>query len=165
VIYLLRYWKPLAVLALLWGVWLWGDHHGQAVVQAKFNTHLLADAKQDAEDAKDLLAVVQKVRAQEQALVQAAQAAADAYEKGKRDAEAAGKRVADELRAGTLKLRDRWAGCQADRVSDAAEAQRITDDAARDREESAGRIVRAAADADAQIRALQDFIRAERASQ
>jgi hypothetical protein len=36
---------------------------------------------------------------------------AQAYEQGKLDAQAAGKRVADDLRAGNLKLRKRWQGC------------------------------------------------------
>ena len=110
---------------------------------------------------KAQLAAERAARAEEQARAEAVDRIAGAYEKGKADAQAAAERVAADLRAGNLQLRDRWQGCQA-RLSGAAIAAGEPDAAARDREESAGRIVRAAAECDAQVRGLQALIRAER---
>lgn len=150
-IYLIRYWKPLAVLVLLAGIFAWGDHKGASRVQARFDKHLLADK---AAEAKALA----KAREQEQAMAQAQAEIADAYERGKRDAEEAGRRVADDLRSGALRLRRQWQGC----VSDSAASRAELDAIAADRAESAGRIVRAAREADDQIKRLQDFILSER---
>jgi hypothetical protein len=151
-----RYWKALAVAALLAGVYWWGHNNGAAGVQVKFDAHLAQDAiaAQKASEA---------ARKHEQQDAKASAKIADAYEQGKRDAEAAGKRVADDLRSGNAKLRKRWQGCQAtDRVSGAATRAAESDAEAADRAESAGRIVRAAREADEQINGLQDILRAER---
>lgn len=78
-----------------------------------------------------------------------------------RDAESKGAAVADGLRAGNLRLQQRWAGCEA-RVSDLATAPGQPDGAADDRADSAGRIVRAATTCDAQVRGLQALVRADR---
>ena len=86
---------------------------------------------------------------------------ADAYEQGKRDAEAAGKSVTDGLRAGTVRLRKQWQGCES-RLSDPPAGAAEPDATAADRNESAGRIVRAAREADEQIKGLQDILRSER---
>jgi hypothetical protein len=81
------------------------------------------------------------------------------YERDKIDAEANAKRVADDLRAGNLRLRSLWEGCNAERVPETGSAPGQPDAASDDRAESASRIVRAAEEADAQITALQSFIR------
>lgn len=83
---------------------------------------------------------------------------AEKYEQDKRAADEAQRKLVTDLRAGTVRLQDRWAGC----VSDASRTAAERDAAARDREESAARIVRAARDADDQIRALQDVVRKDR---
>lgn len=157
-IYLLRYWKPLAVLVLLALVWGHGHHVGAASVQAKFDKHLLADKAAEA-------AAQAHARQKEQALAQAQADAASAYARGKQDAEAAGKRVADALRAGNLRLSRLWRGCQdqaAGSVPGAAEGSSGTDDAASRRADSAGRIVRATHDDAEKIKALQRILQAER---
>jgi hypothetical protein len=140
-----------AIVALLLGVWTWGDRHGAAAVQAKFDKHLLADktAEANAERA---------ARAMERA--QAAEVARLMDENAKQRAanEATQKRIVDELLTARRQLRARWT-CGVPATPGRAQE---SDGAASDRAESAGRIVRAADDADAQIRALQDFIRAER---
>ena len=89
---------------------------------------------------------------------QAIAAIADKYEQDKRDADEAQKRLVGDLRAGAVKLQNRWRGC----VSDAAATAAERDAAADDRTESAGRIVRVAAEADATIRALQEIVKADR---
>ena len=87
---------------------------------------------------------------------QAMAAAAADYEKDKAHALAAQNRVIADLRAGTLKLRAQWRGCLASPGT--ADRPEAGDGAADLRSESAGRIVRAAADADAQVKYLQGLI-------
>ncbi len=89
--------------------------------------------------------------------------AAQNYEKGKADAEEASKQVVAGVRSGALRLRDQWATCRATvaAVSSAASG-RQPDAAADDRAASAGRIVRAAAQCDAQVRGLQQALIGER---
>lgn len=65
-------------------------------------------------------------------------------------------RIIADLRAGNVKLRDHWRTCA---TPEAAASSEGTDENARLREESAGRIIGNAAEADSWIRALQDVIR------
>ena len=119
-------------------------------------------AQQRAEASEAELQAVSKARDQEREATKRANAIAAQYEQDKLNAESDAKRTADDLRAGNLRLRQQWEGCKAGGVPQANGAAGQPDAAADDRAESAGRIVRAADDADAQIRALQDFIRSER---
>ena len=124
---------------------------------------LRADAaEQRAAQSEAQLRAVNAARAQEQAAAARVAVLADQYEQDKLNAEAAGKRTADDLRAGNIKLRQLWQGCQANRVPGTAAAPGEPDAAAEDRIDGARDLVRAAAEADAQIRGLQEFIRAER---
>jgi hypothetical protein len=157
-------WIKVGAAALLLSVLGWVAH--SAYTWAYTNGYNAANVR-----AEKVIGQFAQAEADAQAKARAAEAKsagenariADAYEKGKQDAEAAGKRVADDLRAGNLKLRNRWQGCQAtDRVSDAATRAAESDAEAADRAESAGRIVRAAREADEQIKGLQDILRAER---
>ena len=83
------------------------------------------------------------------------------YEQDKIHAEADAKRTVADLRAGNLRLRAQWKGCETG-LPQADGAAGQPDAVADDRAESAGRIIRAADEADAQIKGLQDFIRSER---
>lgn len=70
-------------------------------------------------------------------------------------------RLAGDLRTGDLRFRKLWAQCQAVPAAGGDAARSGTPDAeAADREESAGRIVRAAAECDAQVIGLQDVVKA-----
>ena len=92
--------------------------------------------------------------------------AAKAYEQGKADAEASNAAVVAGLRDGTLRLRDQWAACKATSAAvSSAPSGREPDGSADDRNASAGRIVRAAAQCDAQVIGLQKALMGERASQ
>ncbi|MHC1670453.1 endopeptidase [Stenotrophomonas maltophilia] len=115
-------------------------------------------AKKVAEQERDNAIAVIAVERQR---VKRAEAVAIQYEQERADAESKGAAVADGLRAGNLRLQQRWAGCEA-RVSDLAAASGQPDGAANDRADSAGRIVRAAAACDAQVRGLQALVRADR---
>ena len=122
-----------------------------------------ADAESARAEASEAeLQAVRTARDQEREAAKRANEIAAQYEQDKIDAEAAAKRTADDLRAGNLRLRQQWEGCKAGGVPKANRAAGQPDAEADDRAESAGRIVRAADDADAQIMALQDFIRSER---
>lgn len=122
-----------------------------------------ADAERARAEASEARAkALSEVIETERAAAKRANEIAAQYEQDKINAEAAAKRTADDLRAGNLRLRQQWEGCKAERVPQANGAAGQPDAAADDRAESAGRIIRAADDADAQIMALQDFIRSER---
>ena len=86
---------------------------------------------------------------------------AEQYEQDKRAADEAQRKLVADLRAGTVRLQNRWRGCEATSAATASEL----DAAARDREASAGRIVRAARDADDWIKRLQEVVRSDRAGQ
>ena len=104
----------------------------------------------------------ESARQVEHEMANAANAAAASYEQGKRDAEQAARVVVAGLRAGNLRLRDQWQGCKARGVPGVAGAASEPDAAADDRNDSAGRIVRAGAACDAQVIGLQQFILSER---
>ncbi|ALN79497.1 hypothetical protein [Lysobacter antibioticus] len=103
-----------------------------------------------------------KIITDERRRADTANAIAAKYEQEKQDAESNGAAVVAGLRAGTLRLQDRWAGCEA-RLSAASRRAGEPDAEAEDRTASAGRIVRAAADCDAQVRGLQALVAADRA--
>lgn len=83
---------------------------------------------------------------------------AEQYEQDKRAADEAQRKLVADLRAGTVRLQNRWRGCEATSAATAGEL----DAAARDREASAGRIVRAARDADDWIKRLQEIVKQDR---
>jgi len=126
--------------------------------------HYAQDAAKRAADSSvaAALAASEAARAEEQTRARYIAGVADAYDKGKADAQAQGERVAAELRAGNLQLRQRWQGCEARHVPGAPAGTVEPDAGADDRAESAGRIVRAAAECDAQVRGLQALIEADR---
>lgn len=145
----------LGAVLLLVGVAVW---QRGTVAQAERARDSAQTAKAVAEQERDNAIAVIAVERQR---VKRAEAVATQYEQEKADAESKGAAVADGLRAGNLRLRQRWAGCEA-RVSDLAASPGQPDGAADDRADSAGRIVRAAAACDAQVRGLQALVRADR---
>lgn len=79
------------------------------------------------------------------------------------NAKAESDRVVADLRSGNLRLQDRWRGCgEAPGVPDPFSGTRTPDAVTLDREASAGRIVQAAAECDAQVIGLQSIIRKDR---
>lgn len=144
----------VAALALL-AVWQRGS-----VAQAERSRDNAQTAKKGAEQERDNAIAVIAVERQR---VKRAEAVATQYEQEKADAEKRASDIGDQLRAGNLRLQQRWAGCEA-RVSDLATAPGQPDGAADDRADSAGRIVRAAAACDAQVRGLQALILSDRSN-
>lgn len=84
------------------------------------------------------------------------------HEEARQEAESVPAAVVSDLRAGNVRLRSEWAGCETQRLSDASAAARERDALAASREQLAGEIVRIGRDADDQLRACQAVIRADR---
>lgn len=118
-------------------------------------------AEQRAEASEARVRALSEVIEAERAAAKRANAIAAQYEQDKIHAEADAKRTVADLRAGNLRLRAQWKGCETG-LPQADGAAGQPDAVADDRAESAGRIIRAADEADAQIKGLQDFIRSER---
>ena len=148
---MIRFWRELLIIGLVIGLLV---YRGEVIGKRAALKVAAAELRQ----ASDAIKASEGARKIEADKARAANAVAEKYEQDKKDAEAAAKRVADDLRAGNLRLRKLWEGCQA-RPAAQSDSASQSDAAADDRAESAGRIVRAAREADAQIRALQDFIR------
>lgn len=142
-----------ALLGLaLWAgsLWLAYDYGGsEAEADAAKVRVELANARADAE---------RTARETERKHGEAMTAIAQQHEKDRKDAQAEYARTVAGLRSGAIQLQDRWAGCVAQAGRSAAEL----DAAARDREESAARIVQAAREADAKIKGLQEIVRKDR---
>ena len=150
-------WVYAAILAL-------GVIGLQRVEVSHYKAQLSAVTTKHAVEAQHVAELTAKAseaaRAAEHGQAQAFEAIATRYEQDKADALTAQAGVIADLRAGNLRLRDRWA-TQGLATQVAASAGK-PDAAADDRAASAGRIVRAARDADDQIRGLQAVLRAER---
>ncbi len=84
------------------------------------------------------------------------------HEEDRAHAETVPAAVAADLRAGNIRLRREWQGCETQRLSDATAAAIERDALAASRDEAAGRIVRIGRDADDQLRACQAVILADR---
>lgn len=144
----------VAVLAaaLGWSLWRAETHKGAAVA-----------AVERAQGAEAALAQTQAALAEEREMARRMAGIAADYERERQDAQAEADRLVADLVAGNVSLHRRWQACDATaRVSAAATAPSFADGGADDRNESAGRIVRAAAECDAQVRGLQAVIRADR---
>lgn len=136
-----------------------GKTDAELVAKVAMDKHLSEDREAETK-AKD------KAREDRDKLADAQNAVSAAYEKGKRDAEANAKRIVADLRAGNLVLRERWSTCKAgDGLPNPAANTGEPDAGTADRDESAGRIVQAAAQCDAQVKGLQNLLRLERQSQ
>lgn len=142
----------LLLMALSFGAgWSWRGSRADAAS----NKAALSQAKAET-------VAQQGAREAEHASAARANEIAESYERGKKDAQVTSDRIAADLRAGNLKLRNAWAGCETQRLSDATASASRIDAGADDRAASASRIVRAAAEADAQIRGLQAIVKADR---
>ena len=152
-------WVWLA-LAIAGSVWFYGHlryNAGEASqkaetakVQAKFDAY-----KTEVQKAVAIRLTQNKIKEAEDRQVFAQ--IAEQYKKDIADAKAEGNRIAADLRAGNIKLRKQWQGCSV--PAKAADGSSGADEEARLREESAGRIIGNAAEADSWIRALQDTVR------
>ena len=105
---------------------------------------------------------ITQTRATEHAQAEVVATIGETHEQDRTAAEAVPAAVAADLRAGNLRLRDGWASCETQRLSEAAAGAGERDAATQRREEFASRVVRIGRDADDQLRACQALIRADR---
>lgn len=132
-----------------------------AVQQARIDHLVDANKRVETRTQAAQVQAERAARAVERKHAEELSAIAGAYETEKRHAQDAADRVVAELRTGNVRLRERWQGCHRPLPAVAAAASQ-PDAATDDRSESAGRIVRAAAECDATVRALQAVLRSER---
>ena len=143
----------LAVLLAgsFWAGWEWRDRSADI---AKLRSDLnYASSANDA-----LVEALEEERAKAQALA----GIGAQHEDDRREAETVPAVVVADLRAGNLKLRREWQGCETQRLSDAATATRERDALAASRDALAGDLVRVGRDADDQLRACQSVVQADR---
>lgn len=152
---LLRLWPALLAAALalagFWAGWEWRDRScDAAALQAELE---FASAANDA--------MVETLDAERAKAAELADIGTQ-HEEDRRDAETVPAAVAADLRAGNLRLRKEWAGCETQRLSDATAAAIERDALAQLRDEAAGAVVRVGRDADDQLRACQAVVLADR---
>ncbi|BCX42768.1 MULTISPECIES: endopeptidase [Stenotrophomonas] len=150
------------LLALLLGLSVLAIWQRGSVAQAHRAADIASAARDKARDERDAavtaLAEANDVLAAERASAQAANHLAATYEKEKDDVQKASDRLIADLRAGNQRLHQRWqASIATAELSAAAAAGSQPDGRADDRIESAGRAIGAAAQCDAQVRALQAY--------
>lgn len=148
-------------LALALGLVLFGRSCGRneraVEVERLKATHARAEAKQ----AQALAQLVTDYRERERAMGADFIRATATHNETLRRVESENARLVAGLLSGTDRLQDRWAGCVSAAAGAAGDPGR-PDAGARDRAESAGRIVAAAARCDAQVAGLQSLLKAER---
>lgn len=159
-IWLAKHWKALAALVL--AACLWG--HGYHAARTAGLLALQMERNKAEQMIADMAQAEAKAQADARKAERAGQAAVDAvaakYEQEKTDAQAAADRLVADLRAGNKRLHDRWqASIATSRLSSDAQAARLADEAERDRQGSAARIIAAADRCDAQVKGLQDYAR------
>ncbi len=152
--YLLEIKFFLAVI-LLAAVFIAGHHVGESAGKRAIDAMRLSVAQQTT-------AATQAARATEHTQADAFAAIDAKYLKDTTYAQSLSASTVAGLRDGTVRLRPAWQCPAAASVPAPAASTGSPDAVADDRSESAGRIVRAADDADAQIAALQELLRQDR---
>ena len=146
-------WALLLIVSIAGGLYLVGYSKGKASqeaetakVQAEFNAY-----KKEVKKAVSIRLMQNKIKE-----AQDRQVFAEIAKQHKEDianAKAKADRIAADLRAGNIKLRKHWEGCRS--ASQGSANTSGIDESARLREQSAGRIIGNAAQADSWITALQ----------
>lgn len=151
------YLKVAAVAAILAGAWLAYNHWRDGIWQQGYDART---AEYDKAAAAATIVRQAEVRAIEIAHAAALADVAETYERRLTNARTNADRTIADLRSGSIRLRDEWAGCEtAALVSGAAGAAGLADDSARLRQQGAADIVRIGEECDARIEALQGAIR------
>lgn len=157
----MNYIKWGAALALLVAAFFAGYHVAAQAGRIKLAAVTQANAEAAQNVAELTTKASEEARDAEHKQAIAFDAIAGQYEQDKAHAEADQARLVADLRAERVRLRAAWR-CPAAGVPGASARAGQPDAAAEQRIQGASDLVRAAADADAQIRALQAILRAER---
>jgi len=140
-----------------------GHDSGVQDGEAKVRATELAQAKADTRTAQDNQRAAEEKAQRYQLRAEAKEAIAAQYLEELNNAQSKGDRLAADVLAGDVRFRKLWAQCKAvPTTGHAATSTSAPDGATDDRAASAGRIVRAAAECDAQVRGLQALILADR---
>ena len=161
-------WGAAILLTTLVGLALvkCGHDKGVADGEAKVRATELAQAQADALTARDNQRAAEDQAKRYQLRAETQEAVAAQYLEELINAQSKGDQLAADVRAGDVRFRKLWAQCQAVPATGAVAAGTgASDGATDDRAASAGRIVRAAAECDAQVRGLQALIVGDRAAQ
>lgn len=118
------------------------------------------EARQQASASAAQVQQVNEVRATEHTQAAVVADIGAKHEQDRSAAPAVADAVVADLRADRLRLRDGWAGCETQRLSEAVSGASERDAAAQRREEFAGAVVRVGRDADDQLAACQAVVRA-----
>lgn len=149
--------RALAIAVLiLAGVVVW---QRGTVIKAKADR---STAKDQRDVALSALASERRARDTEQKAALIIDTIGNTHEEARQEAESIPAAVAADLRAGNVRLRSEWAGCETQRLSDASASARERDALAASRDQLAGEIVRIGRDADDQLRACQAVVNADR---
>lgn len=161
---LIRWGFALAMAALVCGGLVkCGYERGVSAGEAKVRESDLKNAKRDLKSSQDSQRAAEANAAHYRQRAEAQEVIAEQYLQGLNDANRKGDKLAADLIAGRQRFNRMWSQCQAVPAAGSAAASAGTPDGATDdRAESAGRIVRAAAECDAQVRGLQALIIEER---
>lgn len=152
---IIRYGAIVLAFLLMAGYGLWQRGSKESAYRA------LDTAQIEARGLRSELIAAHEVIETEREYAQRLQAIATKYEGDKNAIERQAAADLASLRDGTIRLRQQWQGCEA-RSAETRGTSGQPDGGADDREESASRIVRAAAECDAQVRGLQSVIRSDR---
>ena len=120
------------------------------------------EAQQEVKELTGQVEAMQDARTIEQSQGQAMATIGAKHEEDREVAATVPAVVVADLRAGNVRLRQEWAGCETRLLSQAVASTVERDALAASREEAAGRIVRIGRDADDQLAACQAVIRADR---
>ena len=163
-----RYWKLVAFVVAVLAALAYGEVHGFGR-GAKAGAEAVAKLKSQQDDERVRFALEHAKAMEDQAeryrlRAESQAAVALQYQEALNDANRKHDRTVADLRSGALQLRKHWQGCEA-RVSEAGHAApggREPDDAADLRAADSGNLVRAGAQCDAHVTALQSILRKER---
>ena len=141
----------LLVSLSFWAGWEWRDRSADVATAEGERAAAQGEAKAQG-----------SARKAEQATGQTLATIGEKHEQDRQAAEAVPDAVVADLRAGNLRLRREWAGCETQRLSDAAAGARERDALAASRDALAGEVVRIGRDADDQLAACQAVVKADR---
>lgn len=141
----------LLVSVSFWAGWEWRDRSADVATAEGEQAAAQGEAKAQG-----------SARNAEQATGQTLATIGEKHEQDRQAAEAVPDAVVADLRAGNLRLRREWQGCEARRMSDAAAGAIERDALAASRDALAGDLVRVGRDADDQLRACQAVVQADR---
>lgn len=137
----------LSLLAALWVGREWRDRSCD-----------LAEAKDHIEQSLGMVKAVEQARSVEHQQNERLHEIGTQYEAKRSENESLPSTVLADLRAGNLRLRDGWASCETQRLSESVASTSERDAATQRREEFASRVVRIGRDADDQLRACQAVV-------